>query len=135
MFYTDEEKAESLSQNFSKDHSKILKQHSPVEENIEQQSAVIMQTLPTQVKTLKCTPHVIVKIIKNLPFNKAPGPDKITAVKLIILPTEPVIQICYIIKACLNLSYFSAAWKIARITPMIKCDRTVRAGRKEVTDR
>lgn len=43
-----------------------------------------------QVNASKCTPHMIVKIVKTLPFNKVPGPDRITAVKLKILTEEPV---------------------------------------------
>ena len=48
---------------------------------------------------------MIINIIKKLPSNKAPGPDKIPNTKLKNLPIKIIIQIYYIYKACLKLAY------------------------------
>lgn len=41
--------------------------------------------------------------------------DKIIAVQLKKLPYKVIVQIYYILKICLKLSYFPSAWKVVKI--------------------
>ena len=65
--------------------------------------------------SLNCIPQEIKHIIKKLPSNKAPGPDKITTTALKKLRIKPIVQIYYIFKACLKLFYFPTEWKTAKV--------------------
>ena len=73
--------------------------------------------------SLNCTPQQIKHIIKKLPSNKAPGPDTITTTALKKLPIKPIVQIYYIFKVCLKLSYFLTAWKTAKVIPIPKQEK------------
>ena len=118
--YTNEEKLEGLARNLKNVHTHA--QHSPIEEDIEHKP-----TLPTLVNYPFCTPKTVKNIIKNFPNNRAPEPDKVTAIKLKNLPTKPIVQlycIYYIYKACLKLAYFSMTWKMAKVIPIPKLGKS-----------
>ena len=63
---------------------------------------------------------MIKNIIKDLPNNKVPRPDRITAITLKKLTIKPIVQLYYIYKACLQLAYFPKTWKMAKIIPIPK---------------
>ena len=56
----------------------------------------------------------------KLPNSKAQGPDKITTGKLKNFPKKIRIQIYYILKTCIQTSYFPNSWKLAKIHPIPK---------------
>ena len=69
---------------------------------------------------IQISPRLITHLIRKSPNRKAPGPDKITATQLKNLPSKTIVQIYYIFKACLQISYFPNAWKIAKVHPIPK---------------
>ena len=118
QLYKDEETAEGLAQSFHDIRMTAYKQYSPLEKLIDHKTTLTnqTQTLPsTQVHSSRST---IRNIIKHLPNNKAPGSDNITTDKLKNLPRKPIVQLSYIYKACLQITYFS--WKIAKIISIPK---------------
>ena len=72
LCYIDEEKVESLAENFEKNHNIARESPSPIDRTF------LHTNLPTHNKTLKCIPQQMKNIIKKLPKNKVTGQDIIS---------------------------------------------------------
>lgn len=70
---------------------------------------------PAILNKLMTTPNEIIKTIKNLPNNKAPGPDTIPNLILKNLPRKVIVHLLQIINAMLTLQHFPMLWKQAHI--------------------
>lgn len=87
--------------------------------NVTQQVKQIITRPPSKI-----IPHVGPKevkiIIKNLPNNKAPGPDSICTEALKRLPNRALTHITKIFNLCLRYHYFPLTWKTAHIIAIPK---------------
>ena len=92
---------------------------SPLEKTIEASMDTAQYTQDHETK-IPVSPTLMQKIIDKLPTHKAPGPDKLTTEKFKNLPRKTIVQIYYIFKSCIQLSYFPLAWKIAKVHPVPK---------------
>ena len=108
-------------------HNSARSTTSPIEHDIEGLAALLPTNPTMDNNSLNCTPQQIKHIIKKLPSNKAPGLDKITTMSLKKLPIKPIVQIYYIFKACLKLSYFPTAWKTAKVILIQKQEKPATA--------
>ena len=121
--YTDQEKADAFATFFAGIHDRAYNARSPLDEQI--QGSVNQHPEQTKADSsiaphTAVSPQLIRNIIRKLPGRKAPGPDKITTTQLKNLPGKAIVQIYYIIKSCLHISYFPDSWKTAKIIPVPK---------------
>lgn len=72
------------------------------------------------LKRLQTSPSEIKDIIKNLPYNKAPGPDSIPNILLKNLPRKVIVQINYIINSIIKYQYYPKSFKLATVIPIQK---------------
>lgn len=63
----------------------------------------------------RITPREVLDAIKQTKPKKAPGLDGIQNIILKNLNKKAIVQIMYILNACINLSYFPSDWKKAKI--------------------
>ena len=118
--YSDQEKAEALAEhnNTYISHTSSNASNGPPT----QATTYPIETThpPLHLTQYNLTPRTIRSIISKLPNNKVPGPDKITTLEIKNLLQKSMVQVYYIFKACLLLSYFPETWKTAKIHPIPK---------------
>lgn len=66
------------------------------------------------------SPKEVETIIKELPNNKAPGPDQIDNKLLKNLPKKTLVQLMYIINGILKTGHYPINWKTSLIIPIPK---------------
>lgn len=69
-------------------------------------------------------PAEIKSIIRKLPNNKAPGPDKTENIILKNLSKKAIVQLTHIINAIIRLQHFPRHWKIAHVIPILKPNKS-----------
>lgn len=119
---TDQEKAEMLASQFEEVHKIEL------ENNTREQDLIITEVnnyIHNNNNTenwyqFSTTPREIINIIRQLPSQKAPGIDKIQNIILKNVGKKVIVQITYIINACIKLAHFPKQWKTGRIIPILK---------------
>ncbi|CAG9136156.1 unnamed protein product [Plutella xylostella] len=87
-------------------------------------------TVAASLETINCfqpyriykptRPREIWSIIRKLKLRKAPGYDGIHNALLKNLPQKAVILLTKILNACLRISYFPQAWKLAKVIAILK---------------
>ena len=122
-YYTDQEKAETLVSAFASVHEKASQISSPLEGLVsadiaDHEEEELNRSHPPE--QIQISPRLIAHLIRKSPNRKAPGPDNITATQLKNLPSKTIVQIYYIFRACLQISYFPNDWKIAKVHPIPK---------------
>ena len=95
--YTNEEKAESFAENFEYIYNTVWNTPFSIDHEIESLAISLHTNSLTCYSTLKCMPRQIKNLIKKLPNNKAPKPDKINTIALKKFPIKPI-QLYYIFK-------------------------------------
>lgn len=121
-YRTDLEKATALSVhlgNASKSPPDTTPDHRRITDaclDIPDRSPIPLHTL----NSLLTSPQEIKNVIKTLPNNKAPGPDKLTNILLKNIPRRALVQLTYIFNAILRLQHFPTSWKIAEVVPILK---------------
>lgn len=119
--YDEQEKADTIAEQYYENHK--------ITENMSNNNTLI--TVNTTYRRIQNTqdeppasslasPAEIKSILAGLKSGKAPGHDGITNLALKNLPKKAVIQLMYILNACLKLKYFPATWKQAVIIPFPK---------------
>ena len=118
-YHTDEEKAEVIARTFEAVHNRAYESISPLEDQLTPpaKETTTAQRIDQQ---MPISPALVNNLIKKLPKRKAPGLDKITPEKLRNLPRKSIVQIYYILKACIHQAYFPEVWKIAKVHPVPK---------------
>lgn len=125
--HSPEEKAELIAQTLYKHHTMTAEftdnsTRSQVDETLEDfhnQNYTIPQDNQTSVYEVRRI------IAKSKPY-KAPGPDGIQNIMLKKLPRKALVQIYYIMRACLSLNHFPTMWKEAIILPLKKPNKDSR---------
>ena len=117
-YYGDHQKAEAITENFAEIHDKAHKSTSPLDTQVEQ--SLRNEHASQQKALVSISPRLVQQLIKKLPNEKAPGPDKITTQQLKNLPMKSIVQLYYILKSCLQTSYFPDPWKVAKVLPVPK---------------
>ena len=103
--YTDEEKAESFAEYFEKIHNTARNTFSPYFDNkIKSIATNSLYNNSVHVQHLICTPLQIKNLIKNLPKNKVPKPDKISTTAFEILSTSLSFRVYYTLHQTLLFS-------------------------------
>lgn len=121
IIFKDEEKAELIANNFEKVHTLTSDfGDSKFDEEINLKYLNIIKS-ETKLENIKlASPKEIMTIIRKTKGKKAPGLDGIQNIVLKHLPKKALVQLNYIINACLRQSYFPKAWKTAKILPIPK---------------
>ena len=119
---SDEQIAETLADQFMKNHSLTVNYCHPIDARVAKVTHIIDSIHPS---TLYNTDrHVsftdVHRVISKLKIKKAPGLDKIPNVLLKRMPDSGKELLTKIINACIDLTYFPTHFKVAKITPILK---------------
>lgn len=121
---TDAEKAELLANTFQQVHSlddmTDTPEHIHIKDTVKEFSSQTYNIPTKQYATYMTSPTEIQHILKTLPTNKAPGPDRIENKILKNLSRKAIAQLHYICNAILKLQYFPTAWKHGHTIPIHK---------------
>ncbi|KAK2577940.1 hypothetical protein KPH14_012919, partial [Odynerus spinipes] len=119
---TDIEKANLLASQFEAVHNIDLAQNTQEQDDIISQVQNFIDNTKTDNEWTKfiTSPKEIINVIKKLPACKAPGADKIQNIILKNLCRKSIVQLTYIINACIKYSHFPTAWKTGNIVPILK---------------
>lgn len=121
-YYSNLEKANIIAQNLAEIQSNTAQ--SDIENVVQERIRIIENTTNNEgTEELLTTPAEIRQIIKTLPNNKAPGPDRIPNIILKNLPQKPIVQLTYIINSIFKLQIYPDPWKTAQIIPIHKKDK------------
>lgn len=125
IYYTQQEKADILAQNFNLNHniSTHLSDYGTVSE-VDDVANQIRLTNPSPQNSYFITLDKIVEIIKSLRNKKSPGLDGINNQCLKNLPKKGLSYLTTILNACLKLSYFPCIWKNSKTIPILKPSKT-----------
>ena len=123
-FFGDKDKAEAIATKFAATHDKAYHTGSTHARQVRDSVENLRTQRFTNDNQISTSPRELYQIIRSLPNGKAPGADKITAQQLKNLPRKTLVQLYYIFKSCLQLTYFPKVWKIAKIHPVPGRDKT-----------
>lgn len=121
LLAADVEKATAFASNFAKVHDSISALNSPYSQRVEDYLSRLSRFVPDNPwRDLAIAPTEISSIVKSLKNKKAPGQDRIVAQMLKNADRKIILQLYYIFRSCISLSYFPASWKVARVVPIPK---------------
>ncbi len=122
VLLTDLEKAEALSNQFSKSHEITIDYvNRSTDTDVQNSMSFLNNCGPNEMDAAILTkPAEVKETVRRLKNNKAPGQDRIPNILLKKLPLKAFVYITYIINSCIYLSYFPDCWKEADVTAVPK---------------
>lgn len=122
-YLTDKEKADIISETL--ENTQKNNEPSRIENDVTKTINEYLDNHPyPDPNTIQLTNPLELKIlIKKLPNNKAPGPDKIDTKLLKNLPQKTIVQLMYIINGILKTGHYPKTWKNATIIPIPKAGK------------
>ncbi len=123
---SDQQIAETLADQFVKNHSLTVNYQHPIDNRVAKVAHIINNILPS---TLDNSPHHVSssdvrRVISKLKVKKAPGFDKIPNILLKRMPDSAIEMLTKIVNGCIDLTYFPAHFKIANVTPILKLGKS-----------
>ncbi len=121
--YTNQQKSETLADNFHKSHTLTLNYNNPRITNVVARSIRLIndtQIDPPELAKILTKPKEIYEILKRLKIRKSPGDDRITNRILRQIPKRAVVLLTTIFNACMKFSHFPTVWKTAKVIAIPK---------------
>ena len=106
---TDEDKANALSNQYTK----VFVQDNGILPNFD-------VNCNNSINSFSCDTRILIRIIKKLKNNSAPGPDNITAFFLKNIVANIASPLCNMYNKCLQEGFVPDEWKLAHIIPIFK---------------
>jgi len=114
IIYDPTQKAEEIAKNFFSVYQNAAKLTSPLSPVVNDYITQLdKMTPPLNINYL--IPYTLLNIIKKMPNNKTLGQDRITYIMLKNCSFKIILQIYYIVKESMQLSYFPRVWKTALV--------------------
>lgn len=126
FLYTDQEKAEEISDVFEKVHRQTLNMSDDVTKSQIQKSILHINNRPAHLNQIcieRTSPKEIKTIIKKLKNNKSPGIDNLPNILLKHLPKKAHVLLFHIYNSCMLLQYFPRYWKHAKVVVIPKLNK------------
>lgn len=122
---SDEQISESLADQFVKNNSLTVNDVSSADDHVAKVVRIIENLHPISLNTKEhhIDVHAVKKITTKLKVKKAPGLDGIPNIILKHLPDSALTLITEIINSCIDLCYFPAHFKIAKVIPILKTSK------------
>lgn len=128
FLFSNQEKADEIAKVFHSSHVLTESMHDEQTEQLVAASVECIENTPvdrSELSSLFVTPKEIHNVIRRLKSKKAAGDDGIHNRIIKQLPKKAIIMLTKIFNACLKLSYFPAKWKIARVIPVPKPNKSL----------
>lgn len=120
----DDDRANCLAKTFQKSHT-ITSAYTHENDTVVKQTIQSFNSfsfISCQSPTINT--NEVQQIIKSLRPFKAPGPDNIQNILLKNLPTSAVNYLTAIFNKCIEISYWPASFKIAKVVPILKSGKS-----------
>ena len=122
-YIKEKDKTEILAETFEKVHiidSSLNSEQSKIVNKVNNYLEQTVELTNTEVADIITNPEEIIKIIKRLKNNKAPGIDTIDNILVKNFSRKAIVQFMYIVNAIIKTQYYPIQWKVASIVPIPK---------------
>lgn len=121
IIYDEQSKADTIGEHYYQSHKSTEHMSDRTTSANVNKACRLMGSAPDEFPdTMLSSPGEIKSIIHRLNAMKAPGHDGITNAALKNLPRRAIIQLMYLLNACLKLKFFPDSWKRAIVLPFLK---------------